>query len=102
MNSDSLLSPQDCQSLLDVRDQIDIIDERILSLLSARQKYVQKAAGFKTTSQQIGAEDRVKAMIQVRRSLAKEKGLDPDFVEAIFRMMVSHFIQKEHSFHQQQ
>ena len=87
--------PEECISIDEVRAAIDEIDKSTIDLISLRARYVVKAAEFKTSSASVRAEDRVQTMMLQRRDWAEESGLNPDFVESVFRKMVEYFIGEE-------
>ena len=88
-------SPEGCASIGDVREAIDGLDREILRLLGRRARYVAAAARFKTDGRSVRAPERQRAMLARRRSWAVEEGLDPDFVESLYRKIVSHFVGRE-------
>ena len=87
--------PEACESLEDVRGAIDGLDREILGLLGSRARYVTAAARFKTDRNSVRAPERREAMLARRREWAAEEGLDPDFVEGLYRNIVSHFVSRE-------
>jgi isochorismate pyruvate lyase len=89
-----------CDSLDQVRAQIDRLDREIVALLAERGDYVRQAARFKKTSADVAAPARVEQVIGKVRGLAGEKGADPVVVERVYRAMIAAFIeaeQKEHA-----
>lgn len=88
-------SPDQCRDMQDVRTEIDAIDRQIIALLGQRIGYVQAAAAFKTDAAAVRADERVKAMLAVRRQWAEEEQLPPDLVEQVYRTLVEGFIQHE-------
>ncbi len=84
-----------CRNLEDVREAIDGLDREILRLLGSRARYVAAAARFKTDPKGVRAPERQRAMLARRREWAEEEGLDPDFVEGLYRNIVSHFVGRE-------
>ncbi|MBU3967776.1 MAG: chorismate mutase [Euryarchaeota archaeon] len=68
----------ECRSLDEVRENIDRIDREIVKLISERSSYVRQAAGFKKTTDDVKAPNRVEQVISNKRAYAKEIGLDPD------------------------
>ncbi len=88
-------APEACESIEDVREAIDDLDREILSLLANRARYVAAAARFKTDQRSVRAPERQRAMLARRRGWAEEEGLDPNFVEALYRSIVSHFVGRE-------
>jgi isochorismate pyruvate lyase len=87
--------PDDCQSLSEVRAEIDRIDRRMVALLGERAGYVHAAARFKTSEADVAAPDRRAAMLKARREWAGNEGLDPDFIEKLFGEVVAYFIERE-------
>jgi isochorismate pyruvate lyase len=88
-------TPSECQSLGQVREEIDQLDEQIVALLGKRAGYVKAAARFKTSETAVAAPERLAAMLAARRQWAEREGLDPDLIEDIFRRLVAWFIQRE-------
>jgi isochorismate pyruvate lyase len=88
-------TPTDCNSLSDVRAAIDHVDEQVIALLGLRSDYVRAAARFKTSESAVAAPERQSAMLQVRRGWARREGLDPDFIEKLYRDLVAYFIARE-------
>ena len=87
--------PEACGNLEDVREAVDGLDREILRLLGNRARYVAAAARFKTNPRGVRAPERQKAMLARRREWAEDEGLDPDFVEGLYRNIVSHFVARE-------
>lgn len=88
-------SPEDCESIEDVREAIDDLDRKLLGLLGQRARYVAAAARFKKDERGVRAPERQKAMLARRRSWAEQERLDPDFVEGLYESIVSHFVGRE-------
>jgi isochorismate pyruvate lyase len=90
--------PDECRSLAGVRAEIDGIDREILALLGRRAAYVHRAARFKTSATAVAAPERQAAMLQTRREWARDEGLDPDFIERLYRGLVAYFIEREREY----
>jgi len=84
-----------CNSLDEVRAQVDRIDQQVIALLSRRAEYVQAAARFKSSESAVAAPERFAAMLQVRRAWAEREGLSADVVEKMYRDLVNYFIARE-------
>lgn len=82
-------------SLDEVREEIDGIDREIVRLLAARSRYVELAARFKQTIEDVAAPRRVEQVIARVRRLAAEHELDPGIVERVYRTMIAAFIDHE-------
>lgn len=85
----------ECESLENVRENIDRIDREIVKLISERSRYVRQAARLKKTTDDVGAPKRVEEVIAKVRTLAENEGLDPDIAEEVYRTMITCFINYE-------
>ena len=86
---------QNCQSIEEIRTQIDRIDRQIVGLLAARGAYVKQAAYFKQTADDVKAPQRVEQVIAKVTTLAAELGANPSVTEQTYRAMISGFISSE-------
>ena len=84
-----------CNSLEEVRENIDSIDDKIIKLIAERSDYVRQAAYFKKSKTDVKAADRVEKIIKKVREKAKIYGCSPDVVELIYRDMINYFISEE-------
>ena len=84
-----------CNSLEEVRENINRIDDEIIKLISERGKYVIQASLFKKNETDVKAPNRVEAVIANVRAKANEYGANADMVEALYREMINRFINME-------
>lgn len=84
-----------CGSLEEVRSNIDKIDKNIVALISDRGGFVMQAARFKKSTDDVKAPQRVEQVISKVRTLAHELDANPAVVEAVYRAMISAFINAE-------
>lgn len=87
--------PSECENMLDVRSEIDVLDQQIIKLIGERFQYVKAAAKFKTSETDVKAPNRFKSMLLKRREWAQAAGLKPDAIEKMFTDLVNHFISEE-------
>jgi isochorismate pyruvate lyase len=87
--------PEDCESIGDVRQAIDMLDQEIIGLIGRRAGYVARAAHFKTGEQSVRAPERQRTMFEARRRWAEVNGLDPDMIEDLYHTLVSYFVDRE-------
>lgn len=87
--------PEECSNIQDIRAEIDRIDRQIIAAIGQRFKYVKAAAKFKTSENNVKAPERLKSMLQKRRSWAEEECLNPDMVEKLYQDLVDYFIAEE-------
>ncbi len=86
-----------CKDLEEVRSNIDRIDDAIIKLIAERGGYVAQASKFKKTEDGVRDTSRVEKVIQKVRGKAELYGANPDMVEALYREMISRFINMEMS-----
>lgn len=84
-----------CKSIEEVRENIDRIDNEIIKLIAERTGYVKQVVNFKNTAEDVQAADRKETVIRNVRSKAEEYGANPDMIEALYREMISRFINME-------
>lgn len=88
-------APDECTSIEDVRQAIDAIDREILDALGHRFEYVKAITRFKKTEAEVRAQERYDTVLQARREWAAERGLSPDVVEQMYRLLIEYFIDEE-------
>lgn len=81
-----------CESLEQVRENIDRLDRQIVPLLAERAGYVEQAARFKQTKSAVVDNERIEAIVLKVRHMAIEEGVAPDLIENIYRAMISAYI----------
>ena len=84
-----------CSSLDEVRAEIDKIDETIITQIAQRNAYIKQAAKFKTSVDEVKAEDRVDAVIQNVRQKALAYDMNPNMMEDIYRLMINEMVETE-------
>lgn len=82
--------------MIALRRRIDALDARLVALLAERTRLIDRAAQIKLAA---GLPARIDARVEevaanVRR-LAADEGADPDLAEAVWRLMMQHFIDRE-------
>jgi isochorismate pyruvate lyase len=65
-----------CQTLGEVRSNIDRIDRQIIQLIAERSHYVHEAARFKANPAQVEAPQRAEAVVRKAMATAEQEGLD--------------------------
>jgi isochorismate pyruvate lyase len=85
----------ECNSIEEVRSNIDRIDRHIVTLLAERGCYVKQAAHFKKTTDDVKAPQRVEQVIAKVTALSQELGANSTVTEQVYRAMISGFINAE-------
>ena len=84
-----------CTTLEDVRNNIDRLDQQIVTLLAERGRYVSQAARFKKDTDGVKAPQRVEQVITKVRELSETVGANPEVTEQVYRSMIAAFIEQE-------
>ncbi|MGB3123991.1 MAG: chorismate mutase [Pseudomonas sp.] len=84
-----------CTTLEAVRENIDRLDQQIVTLLAERGRYVSQAARFKKDTDDVKAPQRVEQVIAKVRGLSEAVGANPAVTEQVYRAMIAAFIQQE-------
>ena len=88
--------PADCRSIDEIREQIDLLDQKVIEALGLRFQFVKEVVKYKKPdATSIKAEDRYNKVLAVRRQWAQESGLDPDIIEKVYRTLMDYFISQE-------
>ena len=86
---------KECQSMDDVRAEIDRIDKALVDLIGERFGYVDRAWQLKNSPAEARVPWRVQQVIDKVRARAMEQNLPPELAEALWRQMIGWFIQYE-------
>ncbi len=84
-----------CQDMSDVRTAIDALDREIVALLADRLHFIAEAARIKADRDAVRDEPRVEDVVKKARAEAVKAGIDPDFVEPIYRDLIERSIAHE-------
>jgi isochorismate pyruvate lyase len=85
----------ECNSIDEVRTNINNIDEQIVKLIALRGEFVNQAAKFKKDSDAVKAPKRVEEVISKVKKLAQLNGANEEVVENVYRTMIDSFINAE-------
>jgi isochorismate pyruvate lyase len=84
-----------CNSLEEVREEIDLIDYKLVELISQRSHLIRQAAGFKNSVEEVKAEDRIDFILQRARHHAIELGISPNTISDLFTIMINEMVETE-------
>jgi isochorismate pyruvate lyase len=84
-----------CETLGEVRANINRIDRNIVRLIAERGSFVHEAGRFKANPEAVDDPRRVEAIIAKLRELAAQRKVAPDVVEATYRAMIAAFTEEE-------
>ncbi|MFT7004074.1 MAG: isochorismate pyruvate lyase [Sulfurimonas sp.] len=84
-----------CNSLEEVRTEIDELDIQLVELISQRSRYVRQAASFKESIEEVKANDRIEFVMQKVRKKAIELNIAPNMISELFKIMIDNMIEAE-------
>jgi isochorismate pyruvate lyase len=86
---------KECQSLEEVRNEIDTIDESIVELIAKRNDYIKQAAKFKESVDEVKSQERIDFIMQRVRAKAIELNMNPNMIEELFKIMIDEMVETE-------
>ncbi|WP_425409386.1 chorismate mutase [Hyphococcus sp.] len=85
----------DCETMADVRAEIDRVDSKLVDMLAERWTYVDRAWVFKRTAAEASVPWRNREVIEKVRERASVAGMPPEMAEALWRLIIGWGIQYE-------
>ena len=95
MSEQNLKSADNCETMSDVRQAIDSLDEQLLDLLAKRISYIERAAHIKTSIDSIRDDERIEAIIVKRSAQAREHGYSEEMIASFFRQLIEYSVNHE-------
>lgn len=92
---EQIMEVKKCNSLQEVRDEIDVLDAKLVELISQRSHLIRQAAAFKNSVDEVKADDRIEDIMQRVRQLAIEKGINPNMISELFTIMINEMVETE-------
>ena len=80
--------PDDCMSMIEVREGVDATDRELVALLDRRFGYMRAAARIKPSRDTVRDEDRKAAVIAAAKADAEARGIPADVVEDVWERLV--------------
>jgi isochorismate pyruvate lyase len=84
-----------CTSLEEVREKIDILDDKLVELISQRSHLIRQAASFKNSIDEVKADDRIEFIKQKVRHKAIELEVSPNMISDLFTIMINEMVETE-------
>jgi isochorismate pyruvate lyase len=91
----SAKTPEQCQTMIDVRIGVDQVDRELVALLVRRFGYMDAAARIKSDRSAVRDEPRKAQVLDNVAREAEAAGLDPDRIRAVWDMLVEQSIAYE-------
>ncbi|GHA92896.1 chorismate mutase [Algimonas arctica] len=87
--------PQDCLTMIEVREGVDALDRELVRLLVTRQGYMHAAARIKPTRDAVYDADRIEDVVEKVLIEARAQGLSPAIAEPVWRKLIERCIAHE-------
>ncbi len=84
-----------CTTLNEAREKIDAVDEQIVALIAERNNYIKQIAHFKTSIDEVKAEERIDAVISRVREQAISLDLSPNLINDLYVRMIDAMVESE-------
>jgi len=84
-----------CNTLEESRVEIDNVDREIVELIAKRNEYIKQIAHFKTSVEEVKAEDRISNVISNVRAQAISLDLSPNLINDLYIRMIDGMVESE-------
>ena len=84
-----------CNDMNEVRAAIDALDREIVALLADRLHFINEAGRLKADRDAVRDEARVEDVVAKVRASAAAAGMNPDFIEPLYRDLIERSIAHE-------
>jgi len=92
---DERKAPEDCATMVDVRQGVDALDRALVTLLAERQRYMDAAARIKPNRDAVFDQARIDDVVAKVLTAARTVGLSPDIAEPVWRLLIDRCIAHE-------
>ncbi|ANF55931.1 chorismate mutase [Brevundimonas naejangsanensis] len=92
---DERKAPEDCVTMVDVRQGVDALDRALVTLLAERQRYMDAAARIKPNRDAVFDQARIDDVVAKVLAAAGPAGLSPDIAEPVWRLLIDRCIAHE-------
>ena len=92
---DERKAPEDCATMVDVRQGVDALDRALVTLLAERQRYMDAAARIKPNRDAVFDQARVDDVVAKVLAAAQPAGLSADIAEPVWRLLIDRCIAHE-------
>ena len=88
-------SPEDCQTMAEVREGVDALDRELVRLLVTRQAFMKAAARIKPNREAVYDAKRIEDVVSKVLKEANKLGLSSDIAEPVWRKLIERCIAHE-------
>ncbi|UAB77075.1 chorismate mutase [Erythrobacter sp. SCSIO 43205] len=80
--------PEDCQTMVEVREGVDATDRELVALLERRFGYMRAAARIKPNREAVRDEERKASVIAAAKAEAEARGIPSDLIADLWEQLV--------------
>ncbi len=84
-----------CETMADVRQEVDRLDRELVALLTERQAMMNEAGRIKKSRDLVRDEARIEQVVSNVLEEAKKTGLSPAIAEPVWRLLIEKSIEHE-------
>ena len=89
------MQTKQCTTLSEARTEIDKVDEEIVKLIAKRNEYIKQIAHFKSSIDEVKADDRITDVISRVREQAISLDLSPNLINDLYVRMIDGMVESE-------
>lgn len=90
------IAANDCETMSEIREGIDHLDEQLLDLFAERQRYIDRAAIIKIDEGiPVRVPERIECILSRLKTLCPERNLDPALFCTLWSQLMEHAIARE-------
>jgi isochorismate pyruvate lyase len=93
---DARTAPEDCQSMVEVRQGVDALDRALVTLLAERQRYMEAAARIKPNREAVFDQARIDDVVAKVLVASQTAGLSSRLAKAVWLNLIEQCIAHEH------
>ena len=84
-----------CNTLEELRSEVDLIDDKIVELIAERNEYIKQASKFKKSVEEVKSADRIEAVMDRVRHKAAMLGVSPNMIVDLYKIMIDEMVETE-------
>ncbi len=84
-----------CNTLEELRSEIDKIDDQIVELIGERNELIKQASKFKKSVDEIKSDERMDTVMDRVRHKAVTMGMSPNMMAEIYKIMIDEMVETE-------
>jgi len=95
---DAATTPHNCQTMDQVREEIDRLDRILVKLVAERQGYIEAAGRIKQRADEVRLPWRIEDVVAKVVAEAEKQGLSKRIAEPVWRELIDRCIDHEHEY----